>query len=221
MEAQIIITDDGSNSIYLPVLDETYHSKYGAINESRHVFITNGLANCKKKSVNIFEVGFGTGLNALLTAIYAEENMQVVYYTSVEKFPLEMEITSTLNFGSLISNSENIFQKIHKAEWGVWNQMSDYFKLQKNKQDLISGECTIPEDVDLIYFDAFAPSKQPELWNESLFKKLFAKLVPGGFLVTYSSAGVVKRALRSAGFIVKRLPGPAGKHHMLVATKST
>jgi len=220
MKTQLITTQDGSNTLYLPELDETYHSKYGAINESEHVFINNGLAHLSSDKINVFEVGFGTGLNALLTAIYAQQNQIKINYTTIEKFPLSEEITSSLNYYQHIDNSADIFNKIHQTAWNTWNEIVPDFQLKKIQDDILNPDFEFPSDIDIIYFDAFAPSKQAELWNAELFKKLHHCLTTNGRLVTYSSAGIVKQALRNSGFLVKRLPGPAGKHHMLNAIKT-
>ena len=218
-KVKVIITDDGSNTIYLPELDETYHSKFGAINEARHVFIENGMANFSKSELSILEIGFGTGLNALLTLIYASENKLNVNYTTFEKYPLDKEVVAALNFDKLLEDKNNYLVKIHDLEWEKSHQITGFFNLEKKEADVLDKNLLFPGKFDLIYFDAFAPSKQAEMWDESLFSKLYALLRTGGKLVTYSAAGIVKRALRNAGFFVKRLPGPLGKHHMLMSTK--
>lgn len=217
--AKVIITDDGSSTVYLPKLDETYHSTYGAINEARHVFIENGLAKFSKLELRILEIGFGTGLNTLLTLIYALENKLRINYTTIEKFPLEDNVITLLNYSDKIEGSGGFFTKIHEVGWERSHQISDCFVLEKKKKDVLDEDLQFPENIDLVYFDAFAPSKQADLWNEPLFKKLYSSLRTNGKLLTYSSAGVVKRALRNSGFEVKRLPGPRGKHHMLLSTK--
>lgn len=221
MKTQLITTQDGSSTLYLPDLDETYHSKFGAINESLHVFINNGLAQLSLSEINVFEVGFGTGLNTLLSVFYAQQNQLKINYTSIEKFPLPEEVTSSLNYNQQINNSLEIFNQIHQSAWNTWSEISKGFRLKKIQDDILNPDFEFPSDIDLIYFDAFAPSKQAELWNEQLFIKLYQCLATNGRLVTYSAAGIVKQALRNSGFKVKRLPGPAGKHHMLTAIKTT
>jgi len=219
IKPQVIITDDGSSTIYLPELDETYHSKFGAVNEAMHVFIENGLAKSAKKEINVLEIGFGTGLNAILTLLYANNNQMKVNYTTLEKYPLNKETIALLNYKEEINGADKFFTKIHELEWEKSHQITLYFNLKKIKIDALNNSFLFPKNIDLIYFDAFAPSKQAELWNESLFKKLHDSLRNDGKLVTYSAAGMVKQALRSAGFKVKRLPGPPGKHHMIFSSK--
>ncbi len=224
---KIIHTDDGSHTIYLPELNETYHSKFGAVNEAQHVFIENGLAKLEKLEIrastgsatNILEIGFGTGLNALLTLLYSIDKELTIKYLTIEKNPLLKETTATLNYPKIIEGAENYFDLLHSSEWEKSNKISDNFILKKMKATVLNKDLKLPENIDIIYFDAFAPSKQPEMWNENLFKKLFTCLKNDGKLVTYSSAGIVKQALRNAGFTVKRLQGPPGKHHMLFCSK--
>jgi tRNA U34 5-methylaminomethyl-2-thiouridine-forming methyltransferase MnmC len=224
---KIIHTDDGSHTIYLPELNETYHSKFGAVNEAQHVFIENGLAKLEKLEIrastgsatNILEIGFGTGLNALLTLLYSIDKELTTKYLTIEKNPLLKETTATLNYPKIIEGAENYFDLLHSSEWEKSNKISDNFILKKIKANVLNKDLKLPENIDIIYFDAFAPSKQPEMWNENLFKKLFTCLKNDGKLVTYSSAGIVKQALRNAGFTVKRLQGPPGKHHMLFCSK--
>lgn len=216
---QIVKTADGSDTIYLPELDETYHSIFGAVQEAQHIFIINGIALVKKEEVTVLEIGFGTGLNALLTAKYAIENQMKIEYICIEKFPLERELILQLNYASHANHNELLFHKIHDAEWEKPIQINPYFTITKIHDDILRPEIKIRGGIDIIYFDAFAPSKQSEIWDEKVFKLLFETLNINGLLVTYSSAGLVKRALRSAGFVVKRLTGPPGKHHILLATK--
>ena len=220
MEAQIIKTNDGSNTIYLPGLDETYHSKFGAIQEARHVFILNGIARLYKQEIKLFELGFGTGLNALLTAIYAKDKQLKITYITIEKYPLEKPFIEELNFHEYIDHSKELFYKIHHSAWDILTEITPYFSILKIKDDILTNKQPLPSSIDIIYFDAFAPSKQAELWSEEIFKEMHHILNQNGLLVTYSSAGVVKKALRSVGFMVKRLPGPPGKHHMLSAQKN-
>ncbi len=219
MNIKVIQTEDGSSTIYLPDLDETYHSKFGAINEAQHVFIDNGLAKLKELEISVLEVGFGTGLNSLLTLLYSENNRLNINYITIEKYPLPQDIVSSLNYSKTVVGAEKYFDKIHEVEWDRSHQLSEYFTLKKVVADILDDNLSLQQNIDLIYFDAFAPSKQAELWNEKLFKKLHDCLNEDGKLVTYSSAGVVKQALRSAGFTVKRLQGPPGKHHMLFCIK--
>ncbi len=212
-------TKDGSHTLYVPELDEHYHSAFGALQESMHVFIDAGLIFFdQKKEINILEVGFGTGLNALLTAI--ESRDQQIIYWGIEAFPLENEVIQKLNYPQLITKdgSNLIFDGIHRAEWGKEIKITEAFSLTKHHLKIQNAE--LPENhFHLVYFDAFAPDVQPELWTGEVFKKMYTTLKPGGILVTYSSKGLVKQNLRAVGFSVKRLPGPSGKKHMLRAEK--
>ena len=210
-----IITADNSPTLYHPDLDEHYHSINGALQESMHVFINAGLKEITKDKISILEIGFGTGLNALLTFT---ENLNVkkeIYYEAIEKFPLSTEMIKILQqshiFNSVIS------RQIHRAVWEKKIKISNHFTLKKIQTDLLDYQPT--QTFDLIYFDAFAPEKQPELWTEEIFTKLYEATNQNGILVTYSAKGIVKQALRDAGFFVKRLPGPKGKRHMVRAVK--
>jgi tRNA U34 5-methylaminomethyl-2-thiouridine-forming methyltransferase MnmC len=216
---QIVSTADGSDTIYLPELDETYHSIFGAVQEARHIFIDNGLELVKKQDFTVLEIGFGTGLNSLLTAEFAIKNYRKIEYITFEKFPLDKDLVFQLNYASLANPDEMLFHQIHNADWGIMVQIDEYFKIHKISQDILADDIKIPEGLDIIFFDAFAPSKQIEMWDEKVFILLYNSLNINGMLVTYSSAGTVKRALRTSGFKVKRLTGPPGKHHILLATK--
>lgn len=212
-------TADGSHTLFVPELNEHYHSTFGAIRESMHVFVDAGLNFIDQKGgLNILEVGFGTGLNTLLTAIEKQE--QQIRYRGIEAFPLENEVIQKLNFPQLIpyDGSDLIFDKIHQAEWGKESAITEGFTLTKTHTKI--QEADLPEsNFHLVYFDAFAPDVQPELWTKEIFGKIHAAMKPGGVLVTYSSKGLVKQNLRAAGFTVKRLPGPPGKNHMVRAEK--
>ncbi|MCF8364932.1 MAG: tRNA (5-methylaminomethyl-2-thiouridine)(34)-methyltransferase MnmD [Bacteroidales bacterium] len=213
-------TLDGSHTLFVPELNEHYHSSFGAVQESLHVFIEAGLRIIQKRQevINVLEVGFGTGLNALLTAIHSFGH--VIYYTGVEAFPLDWEITKKLNYPAFLdyANSGAIFSKIHHAGWEQEYTITKNFTLLKIKAKM---ENFVPETntYDLVYFDAFAPEVQPELWTKEVFGKLHNALTRGGLLLTYSSKGLVKQNLRASGFEVKRIAGPPGKRHMLRAVK--
>ena len=213
MNKEFVITQDGSYTIYLPEMDEHYHSVHGAIQESRHVFIKAGLEACAAQQPRIFEVGFGTGLNALLTAIEAGKCGRKVSYTSVELYPLVLEQALMLNYGKILGE-ETLFASLHNAAWNESAALNDWFGLKKIETDFASmpmGE----NEYDLIYFDAFAPNKQADLWQQEIFDRLFRSLRPDGIFVTYCAKGVVRRMLQASGFVVERLPGPPGKHEML------
>lgn len=219
MNIKIIKTDDGSNSLYHSEIEESYHSSYGAVTESKHVFLQNGLARLDKDPVVIFEAGFGTGLNAYLAAIYAWEKQINISYYSLDKFPLDNKLINNLNYKEILEFPE-FFDQICDLEWESFAPIHPYFRLKKLKADLLSFDFSSIPPTDLIFFDAFSPSKQPRLWQTEVFSALYKILNINGILVTYAASGLVKTSLRQAGFVIKRLAGPPGKHHMLLAHKS-
>jgi tRNA U34 5-methylaminomethyl-2-thiouridine-forming methyltransferase MnmC len=217
---KIIITKDGSSSLYVPEMDETYHSVHGAIQESAHVYIDAGLKywrhkNEKANDITILELGFGTGLNAILTAIEVTGNIHTIYHT-LEKYPLPTTVTDSLNYGDILRH-QTLFNKIHQASWGTEEQITPNFVLSKIAIDF--KDYTTDESYDLLYFDAFAPDKQPELWEKTNFERCYQLLKKGGMLVTYSARGQLKRDLRDVGFAVASLPGPPGKFEITRAIK--
>jgi tRNA U34 5-methylaminomethyl-2-thiouridine-forming methyltransferase MnmC len=220
VSVKIITTSDGSHSLWNETLHETYHSVHGAMQESLHVFIKNGLEYALSKnplSISIFEVGFGTGLNALLTLQYANEHQQKIRYITVEPFPLPEEIWSRLNYSTIL-NLEEQFRSLHNSKCDVEQQLDSYFSLLKLPVTLQHVE--IPEKtIDLIYFDAFAPSKQPEVWELPVLEKTLRGLRTDGILVTYCAKGKLKRDLKNLGLTVETLPGPPGKKEMIRAYK--
>jgi tRNA U34 5-methylaminomethyl-2-thiouridine-forming methyltransferase MnmC len=215
---QIVKTSDGSHTIYVPELNEHYHSIHGAVQESQHIFIREGYDNCNAEPLNIFEAGFGTGLNALLTAVRAVKENREVYYTSIEKYPVGSDLIMSLNHYEFAGpDGKRIFELIQSSPWEQMNCICNNFNLRKINGDLSDY---IPEyPVDLVYFDAFGPDKQPSMWTREIFERISSAMRSGGILVTYSSKGEVKRNLRSAGFYVKLLPGPPGKREMISAKK--
>jgi tRNA U34 5-methylaminomethyl-2-thiouridine-forming methyltransferase MnmC len=220
MQRKLILTGDGSHTVSLPELNVTYHSIHGAVQESQHVFIEAGLKSFKlaeAAQLNIFEVGFGTGLNALLTIIEAEKLQRTIYYETVEQFPLDSKETGSLNYCKQLGREDlqPIFERLHSCEWEKKTNITANFCFKKSRSNLLNFETS--EAFKLIYFDAFAPNAQPELWTKEIFEKMFAMLRPGGFLVTYCSKGDVRRAMQAAGFIVEKLPGPKGKREMVRA----
>lgn len=221
MKKQLIQTADGSHSFYLEEMDEQYHSKHGSIAESQHVFIQSGLLYQakKRKSLRIFELGMGTGLNVYLTAIAAKRNDLQVEMHSIEAFPLAAAEAAQLNYPSCIGESEELFQQIHELAWERLHQLSPNFKLKKILAKF--EDFTLEnKDYDLIYFDAFAPEKQEELWTNSVFQKVYESMKPGATLVTYCVKGVVRRRLQALGFQVEKLAGPlGGKREILRAQK--
>jgi tRNA U34 5-methylaminomethyl-2-thiouridine-forming methyltransferase MnmC len=215
---KIIVTDDGSHSLLNEALDETYHSRHGAIQESLYVFIEQGLNYVAEKqnpeSISILEVGFGTGLNALLTVSEAIKKSISVAYTSLETFPLGREVWENLNY----PDSHNLYKALHQAGWQNWHEINSHFRLLKLEKSLQAANLE-PLQFDLIYFDAFAPSKQPEMWELPILEKVVNTLKSGGVFVTYCAKGQLKRDLKSLGLIVESLPGPPGKREMVRALK--
>jgi tRNA U34 5-methylaminomethyl-2-thiouridine-forming methyltransferase MnmC len=215
---EIKVTDDGSHTLYIPEMNEHYHSHFGAITESLHIFINQGLTFCSKENISILEIGFGTGLNALMTAMEAGMTGKNVSYFALEKYPLSSDVINMLNFGTLTGLiGENLFKKIHEAPWGKTSEITELFNLFKQEMDLTKE--AIPGKYDLIYFDAFGPDKQPEMWSNEVFEKISEASVPGTIFVTYSAKGTLKRMLKSFGFDVTLLPGPPGKRCMTRAIK--
>lgn len=212
------VTEDGSHTLYIPELDEHYHSKFGAIQEALHIYINAGLNFCNKEKINVLEAGFGTGLNTFLTYIEAENQNKVINYTSIELYPLDKEITESLNFPDTIGYEKpQVFKSLHEANWNTPEQISSHFMLKKIQDDLTKHKFQGPYDV--VYYDAFAPEVQPELWSSEIFKRIYDAMSPGGILTTYCVKGIVKRAIKECGFEITRLPGPPGKREMLRAVK--
>ena len=221
MKRKIIKTADGSTTIHLEQWNEQYHSKHGAIQEAYHVFIKHGLEVVPPKEVTrILEIGFGTGLNALITLLEAEKANRTISYVGVEAFPVAAEEMALLNYLTELkaTHLSDAFSEMHKSEGGITHQIAPLFKLEKRQQDFL--EIEDKACFDLIYFDAFGARVQPELWTEIVFQKMYDALDDKGVLVTYSAKGSVRRAMQAVGFKVERLPGPPGKREMLRATKS-
>lgn len=213
---KLLLTEDGSHTIYSEQFDEIYHSRHGAVAESTHVFIQKGLAAIDKKEARVFEVGFGTGLNAFLTWIYAEEKGLHVNYTSIELYPVSEPLLAEINYPSLFPKHDAKVSAIHHATWNEVANLSPNFSLRKiqgSVLDLSLASATM----DLIYFDAFSPEKQPELWTADVFKKMYDLLADGGILTTYCSKSFVRRNMQEAGFKVEKLQGPRGKREMVRA----
>lgn len=219
LKKEIILTRDGSSSIFLPELNETYHSTFGAIQEAKHVFIKNGLSLLNDKSVSILEIGFGTGLNAFITFLEAKKSNQTINYVGVEAFPVELEIIENLNYVSELEANEyqTVFNEMHQSAWEVENKITTNFNLTKRKQKF--EDISDLDKYNLIYFDAFGFDVQPELWSEDIFQKMHNALLPEGILVTYACRTIIKNAMKNAGFTVKKLQGAPGKREMLFATK--
>lgn len=219
MQREIKLTSDGSTTIYLPEINESYHSKHGAIQEANHVFIKNGFNVFDQCSISILEIGFGTGLNALVTFLEAEKNSKIINYTGVEAFPVDYDEALQMNYVSQLNapKLDLVFKKIHQCSWEVSNEIATNFFLTKQKKKF--EEIEEYEKYDLIYFDAFAFSVQPELWSEFIFKKMYNALKQNGILVTYACRTSIKNAMLSSGFSVEKMPGAPGKREMLRAFK--
>jgi len=245
MALQLIQTGDGSSSLYHSALDETYHSRHGAIAESKHVFIQNGLNHWlgqrprqqdqgtnrqdNPEALSILEMGFGTGLNALLTLMYRQELMQQkqslnsghgvpeIQYQSLEAFPLEPKIYESLDYARQLGCDADTFLALHRAPWEQAVALDSGFELLKKAMRF--EDFNAPPSFDLVYYDAFGARVQPELWEIERFSSLYQALNPGGVFVTYAAKGSVRRALQEVGFTVERLEGPPGKREMLRGTK--
>lgn len=215
---ELQLTADGSHTLFIPEMDEHYHSVNGAIQESRHVFISAGLNEVHQSDIRILEIGFGTGLNAFLTLQEAAQQKKQICYYSFERYPLDEALTSHLNYAQQIPGSnESLFRELHRAAWDEPVNITTGFTLHKRLGD--SNTEKLPTEIDLIYFDAFAPEKQPEMWSQEIFDKLYNITTQNGILTTYCAKGVVRRMMQKAGYTVERIPGPLGKREMLRARK--
>lgn len=216
----IIITtsEDGSSSLYSDEYGEHYHSVHGAVAESRHIFINEGLHKVKKPEISVLELGFGSGLNALLSLDFALKRPDItIHYTGIEKHPIDPAIIEQLNYPEILNIHRSFFQELHNAPNDTRTKISSNFFMRRLQQDI--RDMQLDECYDLVYFDAFSPEKQADLWTEAVFSKIFEYCNSKARLLTYSAKGTVKQALRTAGFQVKRLPGPQGKRHILQAIK--
>ena len=218
MNSELILTSDGSHSLFVPEIDECYHSTHGAVQESRHIFIEAGLKQCHKPEIRVLEIGFGTGLNAFLTLLEAERSEKQINYTSLELFPVEHHIALKLNYPDILApEKRQIFNQMHTCAWDEEIQLTPFFRLNKLKTDFT--EFVFNKNFDVVYFDAFSPEKQPEMWTNKLFEKIYDHCRPGAVLTTYCAKGIVRRALQDSGFKVERLQGPPGKREILRGSK--
>lgn len=215
---EVVSTGDSSSSVYSSKFKALYHSRHGAYQESDHVFIQSGLAYFNDNnpgSISVLEIGFGTGLNALLTALYAQQHSTQIIYTTLEAYPLSEDVLQYLNYGELLQ-ARDTFDKIHRAPWDQNCSLTEQFEIDKR---LIKFEDFRTMDTfDVIYFDAFAPNTQPALWEEDMMKKMHTFSKNGSILVTYCAKGEFRRTLEKVGFTVERIPGPPGKREMIRAT---
>ena len=220
MTTDLIKTADGSDTLYVRELDEHYHSTYGAVQESMHVYIGAGLNVIINSALTLFEVGFGTGLNAFLTLLDTLKTGQIIHYITIEKYPIPRNTWELLNYPNLLSaDDSDFFRAIHLSPWNEKVSITNNFTLTKINNDIASFDFDFLPIFDLIYFDAFSPEKQSELWRTAIFKKIYANMAAWGILVTYCAKGAVRRSLKESGFITERIPGPPGKREMLRATK--
>ena len=217
MQTEFILTEDGSHTLYLAEIDECYHSSHGAIQESNHIFIEAGLKQCAKTEITILEVGFGTGLNALLASIWAKKTETKINYITLEKFPLPSDKALSLNFAKVLGENPENFEAIHKASWNNWNRIHPNFELMKIEVDFCNYQHKT--NYDIIFFDAFSPDKQPEMWTDIQFEKIYNHCNQEAILTTYCAKGIVRRTMQNVGFVVERLAGPPGKREILRATK--
>ncbi len=217
MNRRIIITGDGSRTLYVPGLDEHYHSVHGAMRESMHVFIGNGLNRVEKNPIAVLEVGFGTGLNACLTLEMLKSSNRGVYYESWEKYPLTEAEYEELNYASLDGVDESMCRAITKAEWNQETIVYPDGILKKIEGDFLNF--TSARFFDLVYFDAFGPDCQPGLWTAEVFSSIGNRQLAGSILTTYSVKGLVRRNLAEAGYQVEKVPGPKGKREITIAIK--
>ncbi len=219
----LLTTTDGSHTIYVPSIDECYHSSNGAMQESMHIFIKTALHTHTKPELTVFEVGFGTGLNALLTLLDARQRGVSVNYIAVELYPVEVELAQELNYPTVVNElyacTQDDFMNLHRAPWNVPQQITPHFSLTKIQGDF--NTISLGENAfDVVYFDAFSPEKQGEMWTEQNMQRIYNACQPHAVLSTYCAKGVVRRSLQSVGFTVERLPGPPGKREILRATKN-
>jgi tRNA U34 5-methylaminomethyl-2-thiouridine-forming methyltransferase MnmC len=216
LRREIKVTGDGSKTLFIPDWNENYHSSHGAVQEAKHVFLKYGLEEIvDKKEINVFEVGFGTGLNAILTYEYAVENQLKINYDSIEAFPITTQEVESLDYVSLFDNqvTQGIYLQMHFCAWDEQIQVSENFTLSKIHNKL--EQHILPQNqYDIIFFDAFGPRVQEGMWSKIHFENLYQSLKSGGIFVTYCAKGQVKRDLKSVGFEVETLPGPPGKREM-------
>ena len=211
-------TADGSYTLFVPEMDEHYHSVKGARTESEHIFINMGLKQSPAAAPHVLEIGFGTGLNAFLTLLEAETSGRDIRFTTLERYPLPEDLIRQMNYPEQIAPQRSeAFYSLHRAAWNVPVQITPHFTLCKIETDFTTWQTD--ERFDVIYFDAFAPEKQPEMWTQAIYEKLYTCANPDAVLVTYCAKGAVRRGLQAAGFEMERLPGPPGKRHILRGRK--
>ncbi len=219
MNREIEFTADGSSTIYIPEMDEHYHSVKGALTESCHIYRDCGLKYCSKKEVRVLEIGLGTGLNAVVSAI---DDSKGIEYFGIELYPLSGEILDKMKYNELLGEEGGkILSKIHNSKWGLQQEITPKFKLTKLNIDYTAPGVQLPQNIDVVYFDAFAPEKQPEMWSVESFFRLYECMNDEAILTTYCAKGEIRRRLQQVGFTVERIAGPiGGKREILRAIKS-
>tara|TARA_B100001115_G_C15836650_1_gene418450 strand:- start:1080 stop:1745 length:666 start_codon:yes stop_codon:yes gene_type:complete len=220
VKRQIIQTADGSKTLYIPDFEEHYHSIHGALSEAQHVFVKHGLKSIPKTKLSILEMGFGTGLNAYLTCLENRKLHNEITYTALEAYPINPDLANKMEYIGLLGfeDEEAVFQYMHQCSWNDVHMIDQHFTLQKIESTI--QNVVFQNTFDLVYYDAFAPRVQPELWTEEIFAKILSVMNVGAILVTYCAKGSVKRALKAVGFEVESLEGPARKREMTRAKKT-
>ncbi|QZE14603.1 tRNA (5-methylaminomethyl-2-thiouridine)(34)-methyltransferase MnmD [Halosquirtibacter laminarini] len=221
LERSVTQTEDGSVTLFIPELEEHYHSIHGALQESKHVFIDAGLRCITKSDIHVLEAGFGTGLNVLLAFFESKRLGIKMNFITIEKYPLIEEEFSLLNYGPLVDeeDGEEVLQQLHHAPWGESVPISDHFTLTKYHVDMHDMKWSDLPSIDLVFYDAFAPDKQPDLWSDEMFAHVVRAMGSSAILTTYCAKGVVRRSLQAAGLLMERIPGPPGKREMLRGVK--
>jgi tRNA U34 5-methylaminomethyl-2-thiouridine-forming methyltransferase MnmC len=223
MKRHIVLTEDGSSSIYSEEVNQYYHSHFGALQESMHIFINAGLCSeylSHLENISILELGFGTGLNALLTYFEAKEINKKIYYETIELYPLTPQEAAQLNYPDILQypNTKEIFTTLHSTTWDEKVVISEHFSINKRKSSAIDAQYP-PNTFNLVYFDPFSPDVQPELWTKTVFESIYYSMNDNAILLTYSTKGHVKEVMRKIGFEIEKLPGPAGKREILRGRK--
>ena len=215
---EVVMTKDGSKTLFLAQREVYYHSIHGAVSEAKHVYIEHGLRHMKKPSLTILEMGFGTALNALVTFVESSKANLKINYISVDKYPIDYELVKQLDYPSFlrVHDDESLFKRMHYSDWNQETAISANFNLFKFKSSIET--VSIDQKIDLVYYDAFAPRANYKLWSVEIFKNLSRYLNDSAILVTYCANGQVKRNLKAAGFSLETLKGPPGKREMIRAT---
>lgn len=219
MSFELLTTQDGSHTIRIQPSGVTYHSIHGALTESQHVFLKHGLMDKPSdgRPIRVFEMGFGTGLNALLAMMYAESNHTSIEYISIEQYPVPPDIYTQLNYTELLETKQDTFLTLHTSSWNEKVQIAPHFNLHKINAAI--EEFNHDGPYDLVFFDAFGPGEHPIAWQEKVLKPIADSMSPSGILTTFCAQGAFKRTLRSLGLVVEALPGPPGKREMTRARK--